>query len=92
MRRIELKDDGSYVMMPGQLDNWRENLLGRWKVQGNTILWRDDKSGLIDANPMEDVRDGHFQVVENDGSRTQFERIEAKSSTRCDQTSNVGQE
>lgn len=92
MRRIELKDDGSYVMMPGQLDNWRENLLGRWKVQGNTILWRDDKSGLIDANPMKDVRDGHFQVVENDGSRTQFERIEAKSSTRCDQTSNVGQE
>ncbi|GGA38718.1 Kelch repeat-containing protein [Dyella nitratireducens] len=83
-RRIELKDDGSYVMMPSQFDRWPANLIGHWKVQAHTITWQDDKSGIVDVNPIEDLREGHFQVIENDGTRTRFERIETRTSTGCD--------
>ena len=85
MRRIELKADGRYVLMPnfiGELPS--ANSTGRWGVRGQAIVWRDDHSGMIDVNPVVDVSDGRFQVIENDGTHTQFERVEAGGSTHCD--------
>jgi hypothetical protein len=86
VHRIELKDDGRYVMQPNHFDNLPPgDVTGDWKVQDNHIVWRDGKSGTVDTNPMENVRDGHFEVIENNGTRTSFDRIEATPSTRCEQ-------
>ena len=83
-RRIELKADGHYVLMPNFVGESWANSTGRWGVRGQTIVWRDDHSGSIDVNPMVDVSDGRFQVIENDGTHSQFERVEAGESTHCD--------
>lgn len=87
LRRIELKDDGRYVMAPSMLGiDPPGGYTGQWTVQDDKIVWRDDKTGAVDVNPMLEVSDGRFEVTEGDGRRTQFERIEAKTSARCDKT------
>jgi hypothetical protein len=85
MRRIELRDDGRYVMTPSQFDRRSTSgFTGRWKVQDDKIVWQPDGSGAIDINPMLQPSDGRFQVMEADGNLTLFERIQARPSTRCD--------
>ncbi|MCL2021861.1 MAG: hypothetical protein FWG81_07165 [Betaproteobacteria bacterium] len=97
MRRIELKDDGRYFMAPSiqrpqsmpitDVDP-KDGYTGQWWViQDNIIVWKDDRmNGFLDKNPMLDVAEGRFQVIEANGERTKFELIEAKPSTRCDKT------
>lgn len=85
-RRIELRDDGRYIMTPSAFDRRSAgSFTGRWAVRAGKIVWTPDKGGIVDVNPMLQVGDGRFQVVEADGTRTRFERIRAKPSTQCDQ-------
>jgi hypothetical protein len=85
MRRIELRDDGRYVMAASMLGiDPRGGYAGQWWVQEGNIVWLDDSNGIVDTNQMLNVADGRFEVIENNGRRTRFERIEAKASSRCD--------
>lgn len=85
MYRIELTGDGRYALMPDSSGKPSSaNPTGRWGIRGDSIVWRDDRSGTVDVNPMVDVSDGRFQVIENDGTHTQFDRVEARQSNQCD--------
>jgi hypothetical protein len=93
MRRIELRDDGRYVMTPSAFDRRSTaGFTGRWKVQADKIVWQPDHSGLIDVNRMLEAADGSFQVIEADGAPTRFERIQARPSTQCDKPASQAQD
>jgi hypothetical protein len=93
MRRIELRDDGRYVMTPSAFDRRSTaGFTGRWKVQADKIVWQPDGSGVIDVNAMLEASDGRFQVIETDGAPTRFERIQAKPSTQCDKPASQARE
>lgn len=85
IRRIELKDDGTYFMHPSPArgmdppGGWR----GRWSAEGRQIAWRADGQVELDVNPIEDDQGDRFTLVERDGQRTRFERVQAVASTRC---------
>lgn len=88
MRRIELKDDGSYAMEPSQLGNDRSGgYTGRWAVQGDKMIWHHDQGvayGLGDeTNPILRDSDTRFTLIEGNGSRTVYELIRAVPSQHC---------
>lgn len=85
IRRIALKDDGSYTMDPLVQGGDRQNgYRGYWMAQSGHLVWRDGNgAGELDINPIAEEDDGWFVVVEGNGTRTRFERIEAHASTRC---------
>ena len=85
MRRIELKDDGTYAMesahtgmdLPG-------GYTGHWAVQGQNMVWRHDQSGSdLDINKILPHGDANFTLIEANGSQTNFELIRQVASTRC---------
>lgn len=85
IRRVELKDDGSYVMHPSAATGidppggWR----GHWSVDGRHLVWRHEGRAELDVNPIEDDQGDRFTLVEQNGQRTRFERVKATASTRC---------
>jgi len=88
MRRIELKDDGSYAMEPSQLGNDRPGgYTGRWAVQGDQMICHPDQ-GLAyghghETNPNHPDNATRFTLVEGNGSRTVYELIRAVPSHHC---------
>ena len=85
MRRIELKDDGTFVMAPSVLGvDPVGGYRGQWAVQGASLAWLSaDGSGELDVNPMQEVGEGRFTLIEGNGSHTQYELIRAVTSRRC---------
>jgi Galactose oxidase, central domain len=84
MRRIELKDDGTYVMAPSESGvDPRGGYEGRWKVEGQSIVWLHKGVGDRDVNPMKVDGPGRFTLVETNGANTKFELIRAVASDRC---------
>lgn len=85
MRRIELKDDGSYDMAPSDsgIDGGR-HYTGVWAVQAGHMVWRHDQyPGPLDVNTIEDDAGAAFTLREVNGTRTKYEQIRAVASTRC---------
>jgi hypothetical protein len=86
MRRIELKEDGRYVMQPraGGGDP-PGGYTGRWAVVGHTMIWRHDQGhgDGPDINPMQADGDTRFTLTEVNGSKTHYELIRAVPSQRC---------
>jgi len=57
---------------------------GHWLVQSGHFVWRDGNgSGELDINPIDSESDGAFTLIDANGSRTRFERIESVPSSRC---------
>ncbi|MFN7571103.1 MAG: Kelch repeat-containing protein [Betaproteobacteria bacterium] len=85
VRRIELRDDGTYEMFPNQMRSATETgYTGFWAVQGQTMIWRHQQgSNDLDINPMQIDGTDRFTLTEGNGSRTRFELIRATPSTRC---------
>lgn len=85
IRRIALKDDGTYEMAPLVQGGDRRNVYrGYWMAQAGHLVWRDQSGlGELDINPIAEEGDGWFTVVEGNGARTRFERLEAHASNRC---------
>lgn len=85
MRRIELKDDGTYVMAPSHLGiDPPGGYTGTWEVQGNNMVWHNNQGTREpDINPMQRLSDTHFRLRENSGRHTDFELIRAVPSSRC---------
>jgi hypothetical protein len=85
MRRIELKDDGTYVMAPSHLGiDPPGGYTGTWAVQGDTMVWHNNQGTREpDINPMQRLSDQHFRLRENSGRHTDFELIRAIPSSRC---------
>lgn len=85
MYRIELKDDGSYVIEPNQKGSGDpRGYTGRWAVQGQNMVWRHDQYvGDLDVNPILPESDTRFTLIEGNGRRTNYELIRAVSSERC---------
>lgn len=85
MRRIELRDDGSYDMAPSDsgIDGGR-HYTGVWAVQAGHMVWRHDQyPGPLDVNPIEDDAGAAFTLREVNGTRTKYERLRAVESKRC---------
>lgn len=85
IRRIVLKDDGTYEMAPLVQGSDRQNgYRGYWMAQAGHLVWRDSNNvGELDINPIAEEGDGWFVLIEGNGKRTRFERIEAHGSNRC---------
>jgi Galactose oxidase, central domain len=86
VRRVELHDDGRYVMHPKEGGGDRPGgYRGRWSVQGPQMIWQDDSdtSGEPDVNRIVPESDQRFTLVERHGSLTVFEWVRAMPSTRC---------
>jgi hypothetical protein len=85
VRRITLTDDGTYQMAPlVQGGDLEVEYRGHWMVQSGNFVWRDNKGvAEMDINLIESESDGVFVLIEANGSRTKFERIEARPSSRC---------
>jgi hypothetical protein len=53
-------------------------------VQSGHFVWRDRYSvSELDINRIESESDGVFVLIEGNGSRTRFERIESEPTSRC---------
>jgi hypothetical protein len=76
---IELKDDGTYAMtVDGRL------YTGLWRVEDGRMIWQHEQAhGARDVNPMEVVSDTRFNLTEENGQVTRFERIRAVASDKC---------
>ena len=85
MRRIEFKDDGSYLMAPSHTPGLdpAAGYRGRWWVEGQTLVWQHMGVAELDVNPMQPDGADRFTLVEANGSQTRFERIRAVPSQRC---------
>jgi hypothetical protein len=85
MFRITLKDDGTYLMVAGESQVNRERYTGFWAVQGENMVWRHNlaQPQALDVNRILPESDSRFALVEENGSHTQFERIQAVQSNRC---------
>ncbi len=86
MRRVELKDDGSYWMAPSAVGNDPAGgYRGRWSVSGGRMTWRDSRrfDGEPDINKILPDTKTRFTLVEGDGSHTVFEWIRPLPSQRC---------
>lgn len=86
MMRIELKDDGTYVMDPSHTGAGRPGgYTGRWAVQGTRMVWQHDQGGSEDpdVNPILPESDTRFKLVEGNGRHTQYELIRAVPSAHC---------
>ena len=86
VRRVELQDDGRYVMQAKEGGGDRPGgYRGRWSVQGQQMVWMDDSdtSGEPDVNRIVPDSDKRFTLVERHGSLTVFEWVRALPSTRC---------
>ena len=85
VRRVDLRDDGRYDMSPAPHSaDPVKGYHGRWAVQGGQMLWRDSLApDTLDTNLIVAQGADHFELAEHNGSRTRFERIEARASTRC---------
>ncbi len=84
MRRIELKDDGSYAMAPSASGtDPAGGYRGQWAVRGENLVWHHAGSSDPDINPMLPDGPSRFTLVEGNGSRTQYELIRAVPSRRC---------
>ncbi len=85
MHRIELKDDGRYVMDASVVRVGNPaGYTGHWAVQGDAMVWRHEQgAGALDINPIV-PRDGKaFTLIEGNGRRTEYELIRAVTSGRC---------
>jgi hypothetical protein len=85
MFRITLKDDGTYLMVAGDSRVSGERYTGFWAVQGENMVWRHNvaQAQALDVNRILPESDSRFALVEENGTHTQFERIQAVQSTRC---------
>ena len=85
MFRITLKDDGTYLMVAGESRVTRERYTGFWAVQGENMVWRHNvaQAQALDVNRILPESDTRFTLVEENGSHTLFERIQAAKSSRC---------
>jgi hypothetical protein len=85
MFRITLKDDGTYHMVAGETRLSRERYTGYWAVQGADMVWRHDAAGAParDVNRIVPESDTRFALIEENGSRTDFELIQQTKSARC---------
>lgn len=85
IRRITLADDGTYRMAPlVQGGDRATEFRGHWMVQAGHFVWRDGRGAAeLDINRIDSEGDGEFMLIEANGSRTKFERIEAQPSSRC---------
>jgi hypothetical protein len=76
---IELKDDGTYRMTIGS-----SRYTGLWRVEGGNMIWQHEQSpGAPDVNPMERVDPSRFNLTEENGKVTRFQRIRAVASDKC---------
>ena len=85
MRRVELKDDGTFVQAASQVGtDPAGGYKGRWEVKGKTMTWyMDNGFSEPDVNPMQPTSPTAFTLTEGNGSKTDFELIRAVASTRC---------
>lgn len=86
MRRVELKDDGTYWMAPSAMGNDpAEGYRGRWSVSDGRVTWRDSRrfDGEPDINKIQPDTKTRFTLIEGDGSHTVFEWIRPLPSQRC---------
>ncbi len=85
MRRIELKDDGTYAMEDSLLGIDRPGgFTGRWAVRGTKMVWQHDQGGGgLDVNAILPESDTRFTLIEGNGSRTVYELIRAVTSQHC---------
>lgn len=86
MRRVELKDDGTYWMAPSAMGgDPAEGYRGRWSVSGGRMTWRDSRrpDNEPDINKILPDTKTRFTLIEGDGSHTVFEWIRPLPSQRC---------
>lgn len=85
IRRITLKDDGTYQMNPLVQGGDRQNgYQGYWMTQAGHMVWRNQSGlGELDINQIAEEGDGWFTVIEGNGARTRFERMDTHISNRC---------
>jgi hypothetical protein len=86
MYRITLNDDGRYTAEQSR-DGREVQVMdtGYWMVQNDHMVWRSERrsTGEADINAILPESDTRFQLVEGNGSRTQYELIRATASGRC---------
>jgi hypothetical protein len=79
-----LSEDGSYRVAPLVQGARTQDYIGYWMVQSGHFVWRDRYSvSELDINRIESESDGVFVLIEGNGSRTRFERIESEPTSRC---------
>ena len=85
MRRIELKDDGTYAMEPSVVGaDIATGYTGHWAVQGEKMIWRHNQGPSdLDVNPIVPESASRFTLIEENGSRTNYELIRAVQSKIC---------
>jgi hypothetical protein len=86
--RITLQDDGRYLAVrnsSGAEPTVHDRHEGRWAVQGSHMLWLHHRGdpGRPDVNRIVDESEGRFTLIEENGGRTRFERLEVGTSQRC---------
>jgi hypothetical protein len=84
LHRVTLSEDGSYRVAPLVQGARTQDYVGYWMVQSGHFVWRDRYSvSELDVNRIESESEGVFVLVEGNGSRTRFERIESEPASRC---------
>ncbi len=84
LHRVTLSEDGSYRVAPLVQGARTQDYIGYWMVQSGHFVWRDRYSvSELDINRIESESDGVFVLIEGNGSRTRFERIESEPTSRC---------
>lgn len=85
VRRIELKDDGTYFMEPSLLGtDYASGYTGYWAMQGQSMVWRHNQGNKeLDVDKILSASDTSFTLLEGNGKHTEFELIRAVSSSRC---------
>lgn len=54
-----------------------------WAVQNDTFLWVDSRPDGLDINPVVDLKDDEFTLIEGNKSRTVFKLVERTPSSTC---------
>ena len=83
--RFELRADGTY-RMDSATPSTIQNDAGHWVIQGKFMVWRSTLHRSIDADINRIVsNDGkHFELVENNGIHSHFDRVENLPDGSCE--------
>lgn len=83
--RVNMYDDGRFdaEFVAGRPAD--EYISGRWSFWKQQLVWFYDRGHVWppDANPVEETDADRFSLIEHNGSRTQFTRLENLPSKRC---------
>lgn len=83
--KITLQENGEFTAYPVQCAIGSDEYAGSWGVYDGTMIWLPNE-GIVwppDINPIVSPRADGFALIEKDGSRTSFLKIQDLRSPRC---------